>query len=76
MKERDENQSHSAATLALVLILVPAMYVLSVGPVVAIVRKLNMGETAMQYVYAPVFWLHDHTVLKEPLEAYSHLWGS
>jgi hypothetical protein len=51
--------------------------VLSIGPVVAIAERANttQGLELLKTVYAPVIWLHDHTILRKPLEAYVELWG-
>jgi hypothetical protein len=64
-----------ATALVVVLLASPFLYVLSIGPVVAIVEKTGVGRDAAQMFYAPVVWLHDHTPLKEPLEAYAQMWG-
>ena len=47
------------------------LYVLSIGPVVA----LGSFEGGINFVYAPVIWLHDTTPLEKPLEQYGRLWG-
>jgi hypothetical protein len=33
------------------------------------------GVVWVEKIYAPVVWLHDHTILEKPLEMYSKLWG-
>ena len=51
------------------------LYILSIGPVVAI-TKSNPGTVAtVQAIYYPVRWLHEHTPLKRPLEVYAGFWG-
>ena len=59
------------------LIVVPLLYVLGIGPAAALGSRTNNGRGAavLAKVYAPVNWLHDHTLWKEPLEAYVELWG-
>lgn len=52
-----------------------ALYVLSIGPVALFCEKTKVGEAFFQTVYRPVFWLHDHTPMKKPLEAYVRLFG-
>lgn len=65
-----------AATLVIALaVLAPLVYVLSIGPVVAVANKAGYDLEALAGFYAPVVWLHDHTALKEPLEWYADLWG-
>jgi hypothetical protein len=51
-------------------------YVLSIGPVAALLKDANWStiEIALAF-YAPVIWLYDHTPLKGPLDAYVGLWG-
>ena len=51
-------------------------YVVSIGPVVAFNEHfLHFGDNIFVVVYAPVIWLHDATLLAEPLEQYAALWG-
>ncbi len=67
----------SSGWFIIFLVVVPLLYVLSIGPVAALVSRSNNGASAgtLRKIYAPVIWLHDHTVLKKPLEAYVELWG-
>ena len=51
------------------------LYVFSLGPVSLIAEKTKVNPAVLRQIYAPVIWLHDHTVLKKPLEAYVRLWG-
>jgi hypothetical protein len=51
------------------------IYILSIGPVVAIVESVKVGKDAARAFYDPVVWLHDHTILEGPLEWYSSIWG-
>jgi len=56
--------------------LLPVLYVLSIGPVAATFKM--MGKPPPSYLmqfYHPVRWLHEHTPLKKPLEVYVKLWG-
>ena len=57
------------------LVALPVLYVLSIGPVVAIASKTKTWPGLSQQFYAPVIWLHDHTLLRRPLEIYVALWG-
>jgi hypothetical protein len=57
------------------LVLVPCLYVLSIGPVVAVAGKNRGNAATIRVVYAPVFWLHNNTPMKKPLEMYAKLWG-
>ena len=72
----ESKRTGSGAVVALVLaVLLPALYVLSIGPVVALVEKTGVGGEEARVFYAPVIWLHDNTPLEKPLEAYAELWG-
>lgn len=74
--EPPAKSSHTAAWSA-VIVALPLMYVLSIGPVAYLAHKLGMYSAASglaQAFYAPVIWLHDHTVCKAPLESYLDWW--
>lgn len=51
------------------------IYVISVGPVVAMVEYMDRYRGVAWVVYWPVSWLHDRTFLEKPLEWYSGIWG-
>ena len=77
MSDARENKSISqkisvaiGCLFALVLI-----YVLSVGPVALYCEKMHSDAPAVRQFYLPLIWLHDHTVLRRPLEMYLELWG-
>jgi len=61
----------SNALLAVVFLVV--LYVLSIGPVAGVATRRDWDVDRWMAFYRPVIWLHDHTVLKEPLEWYVHL---
>ncbi len=73
----DENQDQkgNSVEVVLVCVLLPVLYVLSIGPVVWLVKKLNWPDELFERFYQPVVWLHDNTALKVPLEWYSNLFG-
>jgi hypothetical protein len=50
------------------------LYVLSVGPA-ALVGGWRFDRGPVPTAYLPVAWLHHHTPLERPLEAYLSLWG-
>ena len=54
---------------------VPVIYVLSLGPIVALYDKTGWDTRTVEKVYAPVVWLHDHTILQKPLEHYIGFWA-
>ena len=60
----------------LVVVLLPVLYVLSLGPAVLLVDTTNSDElmAAFVVVYYPLLWLHANTWLRKPLDAYVDLW--
>jgi len=76
MSTPTDRPKHGPAWIIAVALLMPILYVLSMGPVVALVEKTGgRGREASRTFYAPVIWLHDNTFLKKPLEYYGELWG-
>jgi hypothetical protein len=77
MSEEREDQSSSRKFSAAVAILlaVPLLYVLSVGPVEAVSQKIPSSRGAVRQFYAPVIWLRNNTTLQKPLDLYVGLWG-
>jgi hypothetical protein len=61
--------------VGLMVLFVPCLYVLSMGPVVAVAGKNQDNVPTIRAVYGPVIWLHEHTPLKKPLETYAKMWG-
>ena len=66
--------------VAILVVGLPLLYVLSVGPVIKILDMTHpLGshvswELVMSF-YAPLEWLYEHTFLRAPLDLYLHLWG-
>jgi hypothetical protein len=73
MSEPREYKAFHTGVLIFVIVLV--MYPLSMGPVGLIAKKTGMDMEMLRAAYYPIIWLHDHTVLKKPLEDYVALWG-
>ena len=71
----NEAESHTAVWVFSAVILLPILYVLSIGPVIAIAEKFDHPHEPYQVFYAPVGWLHDHTPLQGPLRKYASWWG-
>jgi hypothetical protein len=61
--------------IAFVLVLTPVLYVLSIGPAGWLVDAGHLSRSRFHSLYAPVVWLHDRTLLEQPLEWYGGLWG-
>jgi hypothetical protein len=73
-QEGEEGSGRGGLTWVWVLVFVPVLYVLSIGPVIAITQN-KPAYSFVRNFYAPVIWLHNNTVLKGPLEMYAKLWG-
>jgi hypothetical protein len=76
MSEAHEQESGTSGGLSWILLLVlPLLYVLSIGPVGAFAKGNPGLFTKTRVIYYPVILLHNHTPLRKPLEAYARLWG-
>jgi hypothetical protein len=66
-----------SSRLALLVIGLPLVYVLSIGPTALVLSKTHPSGTAMQGItifYKPLDWLHDRTFMRDPLEYYVKCW--
>jgi hypothetical protein len=77
MTEENEtkSRSHGFSLVIGLLIALPLLYVLSIGPVALCAKKTSTDPQTLRVFYRPVIWLHDHTPLEKPLELYINLWG-
>ena len=50
------------------------VYPLSIGPAACFAQKYPGSERPLLAFYYPVRMLHDHTLLKQPIEKYVELW--
>jgi hypothetical protein len=74
--EDEQTPERSGLTWLVGAVFMFVLYVLSIGPVVALNKSKPVTSlNAIRQVYFPVIWLHDHTALKGPLDAYARLWG-
>jgi hypothetical protein len=60
--------------IATVLVGLPLIYFLSVGPAVVIVVKAPKLRDQVRSIYAPMIWLHDQTRLKDTMDHYLGFW--
>lgn len=60
--------------IIVVLVVVPSIYILSVGPAIILVVKVPKLREPVHAVYAPMIWLHDHTFLKKTMAPYLSFW--
>jgi hypothetical protein len=63
----------AVALTCIAALLLPCLYVASVGPVARYGDRPSLVGV-WRVVYAPLEWAHEHTVLREPLEAYVGFW--
>ena len=81
MNEDIKKKSHRSGLIAWLIVLLPVIYVLSIGPFAWWDRPRTQGTRELDpdglwvRFYAPVCWLHDQTPLRKPLDAYYKLWG-
>jgi hypothetical protein len=73
MADESQNGGHWWGVVV-ALLLLPVLYVLSMGPVARFATTPGSRHAAQAF-YAPLVWLHDSTPLKGPLEWYVELWG-
>ena len=71
-QEREQKSGQGRLTWVTIVVIVPVLYVLSIGPVGSVTKT---PTPFLAQLYYPVKWLHDHTPLKKPLEAYARFWG-
>jgi hypothetical protein len=60
--------------VVVMMIILPVIYILSVGPAILIVVKFPKLRAPIHAVYAPMIWLHDHTDLKKTMDPYLAFW--
>jgi len=81
--DRHENDQRRGSSLAVWLIagvvLLPILYVLSIGPFVWLTYHgyLYLSDDAFTVVYGPLLYLHDNCKpIGDALEWYARLWGA
>lgn len=70
-------QTSNSSAITVVVLALPLLYALSLGPAALAFRKysaLKPMENAALAFYAPMFWLHENTSLKQPIESYVEWW--
>jgi len=74
IKEQKQKSGH---VVLIWLTILPVLYVLSLGPAIAISSKawFPIPDKFIEAFYAPLIWLHDNTSLAGAFEAYAKLWG-
>lgn len=73
----NSRSSPSSSAIVAVVVLLPLIYALSFGPAAFVFNKysaLKPMENAALAFYAPLFWLHENTSLKQPLQSYLEWW--
>lgn len=76
--DSETRRSRGGLAAALVIaLLLPIVYVLSIGPVVYVLKTTGRNpelEEAAHVFYFPLIFLHQTTPLREPLDAYVEFW--
>ncbi len=74
-----EEQSNRTTLWITIVIALPVLYVLSIGPVLWVIEKQMHGFIAsglFQTFYYPLGWLADHwPAFNSALNVYLYLWG-
>jgi len=61
--------------ILVIAVLLPLLYVLSLGPVVMMIERGGMQTEFWEWFYWPLQWLHEHVEFVRPfLEWYVELW--
>jgi hypothetical protein len=76
MSDETTTRSRNGLRFALALLLGLMVYPLSMGPAHYFIRRTGKWVRLYVRAYTPVIWLHDNTLLAEPLEGYIRWWGS
>ena len=77
MSDEPKRPKPGAVVVITMAILLPILYILSVGPVILIVDVTDTEqelEPVLEVFYFPVIWLHEKTPLRGPLNWYVELW--
>jgi len=77
-QENDESPRHSRTTWLSLVVFIPFIYVLSVGPVLKVLESAGHNAASQRFIetfYYPLILLYDNTPLRSPLEKYLELWG-
>jgi len=74
--DNEAEQGPGFGRVVWIAVLLPFIYILSIGPVALLSKKTGGPRQTIRNLYFPVIWLHEHTPLKRPLEIYVSLWGA
>jgi len=72
--EDEQERSEGGLVWVTYIAIVAFLYVVSIGPASLVVKGKPNGAAIVRTVYFPVVWLHDHTILRQPLNVYVDLW--
>jgi hypothetical protein len=85
MPEKDESHEASGRGrgvefVAVLAVLLPLLYCLSIGPVFLVLEKTNyfshtVSHSSVLNFYWPLVWLHEQTFMRHPLDLYVGFWG-
>ena len=73
---RRDSRGSGAVLAFLVLLLLPILYFLSVGPAILLVNQGVVNEEVLDIVYFPLIQIYDlMPALQAPMDWYLSLWG-
>lgn len=75
MSEEHKHKSRGLSIVIAVAILLPLLYVLSMGPAYLIYVKHPTCWPILEKIYLPLVWLHDNnTAFRDLMDRYIELW--
>jgi hypothetical protein len=74
MPSEEKKRSRGLMWVVWLMALVPPLYLLSMGPVLLLWRRMGWHAEPFMTAYAPAYWLHDHTPLQGLIGWYMRLW--
>ena len=70
----EERKRKGGTGILIAVVLIPLLYVLSIGPAVMLVNKTKISSKPFEVFYAPVIWVAENTSLEKPLNRYAEWW--
>jgi hypothetical protein len=72
----ETHKGNSLRWLVLLVLAIPLLYVLSLGPAAYMVERTDMCRAVADVACRPVIWLHRNTPLRKPIDAYDPISAS
>lgn len=75
MDENKKRRPIAGMVIAVLILLLPVLYVGSIGPAVWLREHGAVSQNTILAVYAPITWLNDNsTTFRDALQSYLDLW--